>query len=93
MEETLCTFAQYLTAASREESKEHRTKTFHSLVLRGKLRMVVQWITERETWGVLQPVERCTNTGERMMEVLSTKHPEACPPTAASLESYPGCPL
>ena len=33
VEETLNTFAQYLTAARREESDEHRAKTYHSLVL------------------------------------------------------------
>ena len=80
--------AQYLTAASREESKEHRSKIFHSLVLQGKLRTEVQWITEREKGFVLQLSEMCTTTGERVMEVMCTKNPEACPPTAASLESY-----
>ena len=48
---------------------------------------------ERETGGVLHPTERCTKTGERVMEVLHTKHPEYCPPTAASLDSYPDRPL
>ena len=42
--------------------------------------------------GVLYPAERYTNTGERLMEVLCTKHPEARPPTAASLDSYPDHP-
>ena len=51
--------------------------------------MAVQLITERETGGVLQPAELCTNTGERVMEMLRTKHPEARPPTAASLDLYP----
>ena len=37
------------------------------------------------TWG------RCTKTGDQVMEVLRTKHPEARTPTAASLDSYPGC--
>ena len=58
-------------------------------MLRGKLRTAVRWITERETGGVLQPSERCTETGERVMEVLRTKHPEARAPTAASLDPHP----
>ena len=41
---------------------------------------------------MLYPAERYTNTGERLMEVLCTKHPEARPPTAASLDSYPDHP-
>ena len=72
VEETLGMCAQYLTAARREESEEHRAKTYHSLVLRGKLRTAVRWITERETGGVLQPAKLCTKTGERVMEVLRT---------------------
>ena len=39
--------------------------------------------------GVLQPAERCTKTGERVMEVVRTKHPEDRPPAMASLDSYP----
>ena len=42
--------------------------------------------------GVLQPGERCTKTGDRVLEVLRTKHPEARSPTAACLESYTGRP-
>ena len=47
VEDTLHTCAQYLTAARKEEYTDYRAKTFHSLVLRGKLRTVVRWITER----------------------------------------------
>ena len=49
---------EYLTAARREETAEHRAQTYHSLVLHGKLRSAVRWITERETGWVLQPRER-----------------------------------
>ena len=52
----------------------------------------MQWITERKTVSVLQPAERCTKTGERVMEVLRIKHPEARPPTAAILDLYPDLP-
>ena len=92
MEETLHTCAQYLTVACREESEGNRAQTYHSQVLRGKLQTAVRWITEREMGGVLQHGERCTDTGERVMEVLCTNPPEACPPTAASLDSYPDRP-
>ena len=33
VEETLCMCAQYLTEAHRDESEEHRAKTYHSVVL------------------------------------------------------------
>ena len=38
---------------------------------------------------MLQLADLCTNTGEGVMEVLHIKHPDACPPTAASLDTYP----
>ena len=41
---------------------------------------------------MIYPVEWCTKADERVMEVLRTKHPEACPPTEASLDSYPDRP-
>ena len=89
---TLRSCEEYLTAARREETAEHRAQTYHSLVLRGKLRSAVIWITERDTVGFLQPGERCTKTGDRVLEVLRTKHPEARTPTLACLESYTGRP-
>ena len=73
VEKTLHRCKQYLTAAYIEESEKHRAKTFHRLVLRGKLRTAFQWITEREAEGVLRHAEWCTKTGERVMEVLRTK--------------------
>ena len=92
MEETLHICVQYLTAARREDSEEHRANTFHGLVLRGKLWTAVWCITEKETGGVLWTAERRNKTGGRLMEMLHTKHPEAHPPTAASLDSYPDLP-
>ena len=87
VEDTLCTCAEYLTVARRKETAEHRAQAFHSLVIRGKLRMAVRWITELETGGVLETGDRCTKTGDRVMEVLRSKHPEARAQTAASLDS------
>ena len=53
VEDTLRAYKEYLTVARREETTEHRAQTYHSLVLRGKLRTAVQWIMERETGGVI----------------------------------------
>ena len=47
VEYTLRSCTQYLAAACREEIADHRAKTYHSLVLRAKLRIAVRWITER----------------------------------------------
>ena len=77
---------------NREETAEHRAKTFHGLVLRGKLRTAVRWIMEREKRGVIQPEGHCTKTGDRVLEVLHAKHPDARPLSAACLDVYPGTP-
>ena len=90
VKDTLQACKEYLPVAWRKEMAEHRVQTYHSLVLRGKLRTAVRWITERETGGVLHTGDRCTKTGDRVMEVIRTKHLEARTPTAASLDSYPG---
>ena len=81
---------EYLTAARRKETAEHRDHTYHSLVPRGKLWSAVRWITEQETGGVLQPGDRCKKTGDWVLEVFRAKHPEARTPTAACLTSYTG---
>ena len=62
VEETLRTCAHLLTAACRKEFEEHRTKTYYRLVIYGKLRTAVRWITEREMGGVLHPEEMCNKT-------------------------------
>ena len=52
----------------------------------------MQWITERETGRVLQTGDRCTDTGDRVMEVLRAKHPEVRTPTAAIMDLHPDRP-
>ena len=89
VEDTLRICVEYLTFAQREETAEHRAQTYNSQVLRGKLQTAVRWITERETGGVIQPGDRCTKTGDQVMEVLRAKHPEDRTSTAASLDLYP----
>ena len=55
VEDSLRSSTQYLTTVRREETVEHKAKTFHGLVLRGKLQTAVRWITDREKGGVLLP--------------------------------------
>ena len=42
VEDTLRSCAQYLTTARREECEEHTARTFHRLVLKGKLRTALR---------------------------------------------------
>ena len=55
VEETLWKCNQYLTTSYREDYVEHRSKTYHSLVICEKLRMAVRWITEQEKGGIDSP--------------------------------------
>ena len=59
VEETLHTCTHYPATARSEDSEEHNAKTYHRLVLQGKLRKEVRWITERETRDMMQPEEHC----------------------------------
>ena len=65
VEDMLRVYGEYLTVAWREETAEHRTQTYHILVLCGKLRTAVRWIMERETGGVLQPGTGALRRGTR----------------------------
>ena len=88
VKDTLRSSTQYLTTVLREETAKYRAKTFHGLVLYGKLRTAVIWITDQYKGGGLLMEEHCTNTGERVLEVLRTKHPDAPSPSAACLNTY-----
>ena len=90
--DTLSSCEEYPTAARKEETAEYRSQTYHSLVLHGKLRSAVRWITKRETGGVLQPGDSCEKTGDGVLEVFRAKHPEVRTLTVVCLTSYTGCP-
>ena len=92
VEDALRSCTQYLTAVRRDETAEHWAKTYHSLVLRGILRTAVRWITEWEKGGVLLPEDKCKKMGERVIEVLRTKHPDTRPLSVAILDAYPNNP-
>ena len=49
----------------------------------------VRWITNREKGGVLLPDDKCTKTGELVMEVLCTKNLDARLPSVKILDAYP----
>ena len=88
VEDALRSCTQYLIAVRRDETEKNQAKTYHILVLHGKLQTAVRWITEWGKGGVLLLEDKCTKMGERVMEMLCTKHPDARPPYAASLDAY-----
>jgi di/tripeptidase len=67
---------------------EQRAKTFARLVLQGKLRTLVWWVTKQEKGGVLIPEDTDEKTGKKVIDVLRSKHPDARVPDASELENY-----
>ena len=76
--------------ALRGELEEHQVKTFHSLVLQGKIRIAVWWITEREKGSVVQLDDAFSKTRKTFPDMLWSKHPEDRVPLAISIDAYPG---
>jgi hypothetical protein len=68
--------------------QEWSAKKFTWLVLQGKLRTAVQWVTEGEKGGVLLPDNMDAKPGEWVIDVLQSKHPDARVPEASKLEDY-----
>ena len=60
------------------------------MVLRGKLRTSVRLITEGDTGVVLKLAWHYKKMGDRVMELLRTRHPNTCPLSAAIIYIYPG---
>eukprot|EP00957_Ditylum_brightwellii_P167713 12767712-Ditylum_brightwellii.AAC.1 len=59
-----------------EEDMERQTQQFNGMVLAGKLHQAVRRATNQEGGGVLYPDNRCTKTGEPVLDVLQGKHPD-----------------
>ena len=45
VEETLRTCKQYHTVSCREESEDHRYNIYNIILLQGKMKTVVRWVT------------------------------------------------
>ena len=68
--EIACTCKQYLSSFCKYNSKDHHKKTFHCLVLRGKLYTVARCILELNNGGLMQPSDTCNKTGTYILGVL-----------------------
>jgi hypothetical protein len=92
VQDTERTALAQLAKARGDSTPEQRAKTYARLVLQGKLRAAVRWITEREMGGILQPDERDAKTGDTVLEVLESKHPDAKIPDASDFQAYDSLP-
>ena len=82
---------------SGESSEEKTARSFNSAVLDGNLRAAVRRLTTREGGGVMAPSDKCTKTGERVLNVLQSKHPDRRIPDLGhednlAFEEYPRVP-
>ena len=73
VEDKFRTCDQYLSTSRGGDSPDRRDKIYRSLVIWGKLRLAVQWITDREKGGVLQLEDTCLNKGMSILDVLHLK--------------------
>ena len=80
-------FGNGLDKKRREQAFDHTERVFHRLMIAGKIRSAVRWVTERERGGLLKPTDVTTAINEEgqkvemtVIEALRLKHPEPADP-------------
>jgi hypothetical protein len=71
-----------------DRHRNNKLKTFLWLVVQGKLHAAVWYLTKQEKGGVLLPDDRDEKTGETILDVLQSKHPDARAPDTSVMEEY-----
>lgn len=64
---------------------------FNNLLVAGKIREAVRFLTERDQGGILLPTDACTKTGRPVEEVLREKHPPPCPACCCGIHRVRVC--
>ncbi len=88
VQDTQRTATAQLTKMQGKETEEQRGKTFSRLVLQGKLRSAVRYLTERDGGEIMLPDEIDAKTGDTVLDVLQSKHPDMRVPDIALMEEY-----
>ena len=55
----------------------------------GKIRATVRIATGRDMGGLYRPYDKCTKTGEDVIDVLKSKYPAVRIPDAGDFDTYP----
>ncbi|KAF6208629.1 hypothetical protein GE061_017087 [Apolygus lucorum] len=71
---------------ARMGDDEHKVKVFHRLVLRGKVREALRWLTEGGGGKILGPRTELDSSSRTVMDELKDKHPSPINPDAQCYE-------
>jgi hypothetical protein len=85
LQNTERTMKSLLSAKQGGLTPEQRAKIFHRKMLRGDVRGVVRYLSDREKGGILQPTDIDKKTGDSVETLLRSKHPDARIPKPKSL--------
>ena len=88
VEDTVCASISLINIERQSMTDEHITKTYTRLAIQGKLRQAVRFVIKRKGSGVLTGDVIDVKSGERVLDVLISKHPLAVIPDAEILEDY-----
>eukprot|EP00957_Ditylum_brightwellii_P056427 4277166-Ditylum_brightwellii.AAC.1 len=88
VEGTIKTNKTQQPTVQQRESLEHVCCVYTWMLLQGKLRQAVHWLTGRDKGELLQPTDINSKTGKPVNEVLLSKHPAQSQPPEAALEEY-----
>ena len=80
----------FLGRGQREMSETEVHLQYNNLLIAGKIRKAVRFLTERDQGGILLPMDACTKTGKPVEEVLRDKPPPR-PSCCSSIHSVRVC--
>ena len=92
VQDTVRTSKSLISRKKRGMSEEQVSKTYTRLVLQGKLRSAVRFVTERDQGGLLDGDDIDVKSGLPVHQVLESKHPDAMIPEIGALEHYDSVP-
>ena len=88
VEDTTRTNRAMISKVARGIPEKVITKTFTSLMLKGKIRTTMRFVTLRGTGGVLLPDEIDLKSGQPVIDVLRQKHLALIVPNVKVLDHY-----
>ena len=88
VKDTTSTSQAMVSKVARGVSEEALSKTFTSLVLKGKIQTTVRFATLRGAGGVFSPEDTDAKSGQPVIDVLWEKHPASIVPDVKALEHY-----